>query len=88
MRLHSGLVVEKISGTWKWKQVAVSDAGKAILALTSQEGLPSLWLWTSNSFTSNNVAELLKGPMQVADRQCSIEFSIVVECDVPIVSHP
>ncbi|KAL0051080.1 hypothetical protein WJX82_001507 [Trebouxia sp. C0006] len=63
-RLYSGLVVEKISGTWKWKQVAVSDDGKALLALTSQEGLPSLWLWTSNSFTSNNVAELLKGPMQ------------------------
>ncbi|KAL0026054.1 hypothetical protein WJX79_005633 [Trebouxia sp. C0005] len=63
-RLHSGLVVEKISGTWKWKQVAVSDDGKAILALTSQEGLPSLWLWTSNSFISNNTFELLKRATQ------------------------
>lgn len=86
--MHSGLVVEKISGTWKWKQVAVSDDGKALLALNSQEGLPSLWLWTSNSFTSNNVAELLQGPTQVADRQCSIELPVVVGCEVPVVSHP
>lgn len=86
--MRSGLVVETISGPWKWKQVAVSDDGKAILALTSQEGLPSLWLWTSSSFTSNNVPELLNGPIQVADRQCSIGLFVVIECDVPVVSHP
>ncbi|DBA81543.1 TPA: hypothetical protein ACH3X1_007317 [Trebouxia sp. C0004] len=74
-RLHSGLRPEKISGTWKWKQVAVSDDGKAILALTSHEGLPSLWLWTSNTFIGNTAAELPKGPIQVAGDWLAVAVS-------------
>lgn len=68
--------------------MAVSDDGKAILALTSQEGLPSLWLWTSNSFISNNTFELLKRATQVADRQCNVRLFVKYDCDKPIASHP
>lgn len=45
-RLHSGLVVEKTLGAWSWRQVALSDDGKAILALTSEEDSPRFWLCT------------------------------------------
>ena len=40
--------MEESHGTWKWKRVAVSDDGMAIVAMTSQQGAPSLWLWTDH----------------------------------------
>lgn len=48
-KLPSGLGVEKSQGTWNWKRLAVSDDGMAIVAITTQEGAPSLWLWTDHA---------------------------------------
>ena len=46
--LQSSLAAEKAPGTLNWKRIAVSDDGTAIVALTAQEGAPSLWLWTDH----------------------------------------
>ena len=45
-RLPSGLVIERVGGAWTWKQLAVSDDGQAIVAMSSQAGPARLWLWT------------------------------------------
>ena len=47
-KLQCGPAVEKSQGAWKWKRIAVSDDGTAIVAMTAQEGAPSLWLWTDH----------------------------------------
>lgn len=47
-KLQSGLAVEQSQGSWKWKCLTVSDDGMAIVAMTAQEGAPSLWLWTDH----------------------------------------
>ena len=39
--------MEQMPGSWRWKQLTVSDDGKAVVALTSEEGDPRLWLWSS-----------------------------------------
>ena len=47
-RLPSGLVIERAGGAWNWKQIVVSDDGQSLVALSSQEGPPSMWLWTAS----------------------------------------
>ncbi|KAK9816884.1 hypothetical protein WJX72_006695 [[Myrmecia] bisecta] len=46
-RLPSGLVIEMPTAVWSWKRVFVADDGRALLALSSRNGAPDLWMWST-----------------------------------------